>query len=168
MVDAKAIRKASYAGLLLLRSIYDRVKCLENEHFTFFIWTRLSVIFSNSIDSFFFFKMSMNIIPSQNTEAITFPSTVAFFVTWDGFHCLCWLPIWSKILVIDPCFIHFNISHERIVLLRSNSSKQLWVLNCRTHFEQSFLIDKCSYKIVNALPLPLWYSLPYATSIYDF
>ena len=64
---------------------------------------------------------------------------------------------------------------KNFFLLHWNSCKQcseslthfrLTVSKHSTHFEHSFLIDKCSYKIVNTLPsTPL---LSHATSIYDW
>ena len=68
----------------------------------------------------------------------------------------------------DPCFSHCNIFIKNF-LLHWNSWKQcselslcccfwLTVSKCSTHFEHSFLIDKCSCKMVNTLPSDIFNS----------
>ena len=108
----------------------------------------------------------MNKIPCafQNTEAKTLPADV--WVTLDSFHLLLstqltadfdsrvkwWLYVSSIVTYL----------HKNSFLLCWNSCKQrskslthcFWstVSKCGTHFEYSFLIDKCSCKMMNTLP----------------
>ena len=84
---------------------------------------------------------------------------------YQGNRCcpLRWLPIWL-------CFIHCHIFMQKnSFLLRWNSCKQrsesstrccFWstVRKCSTHFQHSFLIDKCSSKMVNTLPSDIFNS----------
>ena len=90
----------------------------------------------------------------------------ASLVALDGFHLLLslsWLPIWLRSKVMDPCFLHCHIFTQNSFLLHWNSCKQrsessmrccFWstVSKSGTHFEHSFLINKCSSKMVNTLP----------------
>ena len=66
-------------------------------------------------------------------------------------------------VVMDPCFIHCHKPHKKSCLMRWNSSKQrsesstrccFWstVSKRGINFEQSFLMVKCSCKMVNTLP----------------
>ena len=88
-------------------------------------------------------------------------------VALDGFTCCCplsWLPIRLQSEVVDPCFIYCHILKQKIsFMLYWNSCKQhseslmhycFWstVSKYGTHFEHSFLSDKCSCKMVNTLP----------------
>ena len=119
---------------------------------------------------------------SQNTAAKTLPADVCIFGCFGRlspaaiYSANCWFAsgvkwwIHASSIVIYLC---------KIFLLHWNSCKQcseslthcFWstVSKRGTHFEHSFLIDKCSYKMVNSLPLisstPL---LSHTISIYDW
>ena len=92
-------------------------------------------------------------------------SCLCLWLLWMTFTCCCplsWLPIWLQSEVVDSCFIHCYIFMQKLLLLHWNSCKQcsessmhssfwLTVSKYSTHFEHSFLIDKCSCKMVNTL-----------------
>ena len=84
---------------------------------------------------------------------------------WTAFTYCCslsWLLIWLQSEVGDPCFIHYHIFIQKLLLMHWNSCKrcseslmhccfQSTVSKHSTHFEHSFLIDKSSCKMVNTL-----------------
>ena len=120
---------------------------------------------------------------SQNTEAKTLPADVCIFdcFGWLSLAAVCSANCWFAYGV--KWWIHASsiviYLHKISSLLSWNSCKQcsesptccFWstLSKCGTYFEHSFLIDKCSYKMVNSLPLisstPLLF---HTTSIHDW
>ena len=87
-----------------------------------------------------------------------------------AFTCSCplsWLPIWLQSEVVYPGFIVSYLCKNSF-LLPWNSCKQHWIIDAllflidvsksATNFENSFLIDKCSYEMVNTLPSDIFNS----------
>ena len=81
---------------------------------------------------------------------------------WMAFICCCalsWLLIWLQSEVMDPCFIHCHIFMQTFFFVALKQCSELSMHCCfwltvskySTHFEHSFLIDKCSCKMVNTL-----------------
>ena len=83
---------------------------------------------------------------------------------WTAFTCCCplsWLPIWPRSEVVGPCFIHCHIFTQKLLIVTLKLlQRTLWIVDALllltmskrgTLFKQSFLIDKCSCKIVNTL-----------------
>ena len=96
-----------------------------------------------------------------------------------AFTCCClltWWLIWLRSELVNPCFIHCLIFTQKLLFvamkqlqksIESSTHCCFWstVSKRGTYFEHSFLIDKCSSKMVNTLPsTPL---LSHATAIYD-
>ena len=89
-----------------------------------------------------------------------------FWLLWTAFTCSCpliWLLIWLWSEVLDPCFIHCHIFTQKLLfvaLKKLQTTSELSTCCCfgltvskrSTHFEHSFLIDKCSCKMVNMSP----------------
>ena len=94
-----------------------------------------------------------------------------FWLLWTVLTCCCplsWLSIWLRSGVVDPCFISLlhiyektpfccveannALNRRRVVGFWSTVSKRY------THFVYSFLIDKCSGKMVNTLPFDIYNS----------
>ena len=75
---------------------------------------------------------------------------------WTAFTCcypLSWLTIWLRSEVVDSYFIHCNIFVQKLFVVLKQWQTMLWIvdlflIDCGTHFEHSFFIDKCSCKMV--------------------
>ena len=184
---AKAIQSAIHVVLPSLRSTCDTVHCLgeralSSSSFVAVFWRFLpsnTPTMLYNIRYWWFFLSQGNrwtkylAYVSQNTEAKTLPADVCVFGRFGrltptavlstdcrfDFEVKWWIHVSSILTYLykTPFLLLWNSCKQRS---ESSTHCCLWstVSKRGTHFEHSFLIDKCSCKMVNSLPFDIFNS----------
>ena len=98
-------------------------------------------------------------------------------VALDGSCLLLFTRLTADLTLVDPCFIHCHIFMQKFFfVVLKQLQKILWIIDtllflihCEqslTHFKHSFLIDKCSCKIVNTLSSDIFNSSAITCNFY--